>query len=213
MPDPAVGQPRRLTFRRLLGPGPLRPAAAADGRGPAAAALDDPQRDRLRAPGADPRVPGGRALRQRESERARRGPVRGRRLGRLRRWHRRARDRPVQPPGSADGPCHRSPAGDLGGRRVLALPAAAALGAGGADRARARDARARSLRPGARRGAAHQLAGAPLGGAADGGVLLRDARPGRVRRGAAVHRPRAGARGVGAVRTRRPRQARAAQHG
>ena len=71
--------------------------------------------------------------------RARRDAVRGDRLGRLRGRDRRARDAPVQPARRADGPRHRPPAGRLGRGRLLALRAAAALGARRCSR------RARSL--------------------------------------------------------------------
>ncbi len=158
---------------------PLRAAAAADAGRPAAAAVDAAQRDRLRAPGADPRVPDRRALQPRRRRRARGDAVRGHRLGRLRRRHRRAGQRPVQPPGRADGPRHRPPARDLRRRRDVALRAVAALGARAARRARALDARDRALRPRTRRRAAHQLAGAARRRARDGVVLLRHDRAAR----------------------------------
>ncbi len=67
--------------------------------------------------------------------------LRGHRLERLRRRHRGARDRPVQPLRRAAGPDRRPPARHRRRRRVLALRAAAALGAGRARRARAVHAR------------------------------------------------------------------------
>ena len=63
-------------------------------------------------------------------------------LDRLPRRDGRAHHRPVQPPRRAARPAHRPPAGDLGRGRLLALRAAAALGARGAGRARAVHARA-----------------------------------------------------------------------
>ena len=54
------------------GPGPLGSAAAADAGRTAAAPVDDPQRDRVRAARADPRVPGRRAVELRRHRRARR---------------------------------------------------------------------------------------------------------------------------------------------
>ena len=51
----------RLTFRRLSGLDRSGPAAAGDAGRPAAAPVDDPERDRLRAAGADPGLPRARA--------------------------------------------------------------------------------------------------------------------------------------------------------
>ena len=71
---------------------------------------------------------------------------------------RRARHRPVQPPRRAAGPGGRPAAGDRGRRGVLALRAAPALGAGRARRARAVRGRAGALRHAARHGPQDQLA-------------------------------------------------------
>ena len=93
--ESAPKAPVRATAVR---PRPLRAAAPRDARRRAAASVHGPQRDRDRAPGADPRVPRARPARARWQRSARRGPLRRDRLGRLRRRDRRARDRPVQPP-------------------------------------------------------------------------------------------------------------------
>ena len=95
-------------------------------------ALDDSQRDRVRPARADPGVPNRRAFELRMAPAPGGDAVRGNRLGRLRRRHRRARDPPVQPPGRADGSVDRPFARDLRRGRVLGLPAVAALGAGAA---------------------------------------------------------------------------------
>ena len=132
-----------------VGAGSLRPAAAGDPGGRAAAAVDDPERDRLRPAGADPGLPrAGAELRERH-RRAARGAVRADRVERLLRRDRRARHRPVLADGRAARPA-RGPAADHRRRdRVLEVRAAAALGAGGAGGARAVHARPRALRDGA----------------------------------------------------------------
>ena len=106
MAEPSLGGQRpggqwrspRLTKRRLFGldrSGPPPPQTT--GRR-AAAPVDDPQRDRLRPPSADPRVPRHLALQPRWTRRARRHHVRAHRLGRLRRRLRRSSHQAVQPP-------------------------------------------------------------------------------------------------------------------
>ena len=118
----------RLTFRRLAGldrSGPPPPQTLA---GPAVARRDDPQRDRLRPPRADPGLP---RARPELGERNRRAPgrdLRGHLLERLPRRDRSARDRPVQPLWRAARSRRRPPARRLGPRRLLALRAPAALG-------------------------------------------------------------------------------------
>ena len=117
----SCGRERPLSARRLLGldrSGPPPPQTQA---GQPLRPWTIPNAIGFAAPGADPGVPGRRALQQRRHRRAAGDAVRGDRLGRLRRRHRRARDRPVQPPRRADGPRHRPPARDLRRGRLLAL--------------------------------------------------------------------------------------------
>ena len=90
--DAQTHQSRRPTIRRAPADGPpparprpLRAAAGRDARRRAAQPVDDPQCDRLRAAGADPRLPGRRALERRRHRRAAGDPLRRDRLGRLRR--------------------------------------------------------------------------------------------------------------------------------
>ena len=155
--EPSRERARRLTFRRLSGstaPARRRPRRCAGAR---CTRGRSPTRSASSALALIP-VFLVVALSSDDGAARRRRPVRGDRLGRLRRRHRRARHRPVQPPRRADGPGHRPPARRLRRRRLLALRAAAALGAGGARRARAADARRSAATRCARRRAADQLA-------------------------------------------------------
>ena len=163
--DRAPGRASGRYARRCSGldrSGPPPPETRA---GAAAAPVDDPQRDRLRPPGADPGLPRRSPCQQRRrARRAARRSLRASSAGATTRRHRRPRDRPVQPPRRAPGPGHRPAAGDLRRRRLLALRAAAALGAGGAGRARAgRCSCSARVRHAARRRARDQLARARLG--------------------------------------------------
>ena len=136
-----VAQPpverRRLTFRRLSGLDRSGRRRRDAGR-PAAAPVDDPQRHRLRPARADPGLPGARALVGERDGRAAGDRLRRDRLERLPRRDRGARDRPVLAPGRAARSPRRPAARALRRRRVLALRAAAALGAGAARAARGR---------------------------------------------------------------------------
>ena len=134
---------RRLTFRRLFGLDRSGPAAAADAGRQPAAPVDDPERDRLRAPGADPGVPVV-ALSSADGTDALAGDaVRGDRLGRLRRRDRGARDAPVQPPRRADGPGHRPPAGRLRASSSAGTSSCCRAGRSPCSRRASCDARAR----------------------------------------------------------------------
>ena len=142
----AVARPS-LTRRRLLGLDRSGPPPPETLRGRAAAPLDAPERDRLRAPRAGAGLPRGRAQLGRRPRRHGVGALRGHRRQRLPRRHGRAPHGPVQPPGHAARPAHRPPARGLGRGRHVALRAAAALGARGAGGPRAGDARAHARSP------------------------------------------------------------------
>ena len=136
----------RLTFRRLVGLDRSGPPPPADAAGRAAAPVDDPERDRVRPPRADPGLPGPRVSSESGTDALPGHHLRGHRLERLRRRHRRARDRPVQPLRRAAGPDRRPAAGHHRRGRLLELRAAAALGAGRHDRPRGVHARRRPAR-------------------------------------------------------------------
>ena len=109
----AVAEPpverARLDLPPALGARPLRPAAAADARGAAAEPVDDPERDRLRAAGADPGLPDPRLQLGRRDGPAARDHLRPHRLVGLPGRDRRAGDRPVLAARDAAGPA-RGPA-------------------------------------------------------------------------------------------------------
>ena len=191
-----------------LGARPLRPAAAADAGRPAAAPVDDPERDRLRPARADPRLPGARVLVRDGHRRAAGGHLRGDRVDGLPRRDRRARDRPVLAPRHAARPARRPAARALRRRRVLALRAAPALGAGAARRC-ARSCMLVLVRVGMRHGIDLKVNWLGRAGVwpVHGRALLRDGERGVARRGVPVRRARARAGLHGAVRGQRRRRA------
>ena len=113
----AAGSSLPLTPRRRT-PAPARPAprraAAGDARRRSRCAAHAAEPDRLRADRAARGVPGrGASAPTTAATPAASILLRVRRLGRLPRRHGRARHRPVQPPGRADGPADRPAGGDL----------------------------------------------------------------------------------------------------